>query len=48
MTMETSLNYNFQRKSENHVDWLLNIIKSEKYYEIEGIILNNQQEIRFE
>ncbi|HEY5686948.1 MAG TPA: hypothetical protein VIS27_01435 [Yeosuana sp.] len=46
--METSLNYNFQRKSENHVDWLLNIIKSEKYYEIEGIILNNQQEIRFE
>ena len=46
--METSLNYNFQRKSKNHVDWFLNIIKSEKYYQIEAIILNNQQEVRFE
>jgi hypothetical protein len=48
MTMGTSLNYNFERKSQNHVDWLLNIIKSEKYYQIEGLILNNQQEVRFE
>jgi len=46
--METSLNYNFQRKSENHVDWLLNIIKSEKYYKMEALILNKQQDERFE
>jgi hypothetical protein len=45
--METSLNYNFQRKSENHVDWLLNIIKSEKYYQIEGLILNKQEDVCF-
>ena len=39
--METSLNYNFQRKSENHLDWLLNIIKSEKYYQIEAHVRQN-------
>ena len=48
MSMETSLNYNFQRKFENHIDWLLNIIKSEKYYEIEASIINIQQEVCFE
>lgn len=46
--METSLNYNFQRKSENHLDWLLNIIKSEKYYQIEGVILKGQEEVFFD
>ncbi len=33
--MQTTLNYNFKRKSANHLDWLLNIIKSERYFEME-------------
>ena len=37
--MEANLNYTFKRKSENHIDWLLNIIKSEKYYEIDSYIV---------
>ncbi len=39
MIMETTLNYSFTRKSENHLDWLLNIIKSEKYYEADSYIV---------
>ncbi len=38
--METTLNYHFKRQSENHLDWLINIIKSEKYYQVEGNIIN--------
>ncbi|WP_240571181.1 hypothetical protein [Aestuariibaculum lutulentum] len=38
--MEATLNYNFNRRSENHIDWLLNVIKSEKYYEIDSYIVN--------
>ena len=37
--METTLNYPFKRRSENHLDWLLNIIKSEKYHEADSYIL---------
>ena len=37
--MKTTLNYNFKRQSKNHLDWLLNIIKSEKYYQIEASIV---------
>lgn len=37
--MEATLNYNFNRKSENHFDWLLNVIKSEKYYEADSYII---------
>lgn len=37
--MEATLNYSFNRKSENHFDWLLNIIKSEKYYEADSYIV---------
>ncbi|MEZ4856368.1 MAG: hypothetical protein R2812_07855 [Gelidibacter sp.] len=37
--MEATLNYNFARKSENHLDWLLNVIKSEKYYEADSYIV---------
>lgn len=40
--MKTTLNYNFKRQSKNHLDWLVNIIKSEKYYQIEGDIINFQ------
>jgi len=37
--MEATLNYSFKKKSENHLDWLLNIIKSEKYFETDGYII---------
>ncbi|MFD0991330.1 hypothetical protein ACFQ1R_14580 [Mariniflexile jejuense] len=38
--MKTALNYNFKRQSKNHLEWLINIIKSERYYEIESSIVN--------
>lgn len=34
--MKTTLNYNFKRQSKNHLDWLVNFIKSERYFEIES------------
>lgn len=37
--MDTTLNYSFTRKSENHLDWMINIIKSEKYYLHEGFVV---------
>ncbi|HLW06325.1 hypothetical protein [Xanthomarina gelatinilytica] len=37
--MEATLNYRFNRQSENHLDWLLNIIKSEKYYQADSYIV---------
>lgn len=37
--MEATLNYSFNRKSENHLDWMLNVIKSEKYYQVESYIV---------
>lgn len=40
--METTLKYHFKRQSKNHLDWLVNIIKSEKYYQFEGNIVNFQ------
>lgn len=39
MIMEATLNYSFNRKSENHLDWLLNTIKSVKYYEADSYIV---------
>lgn len=38
--MEATLNYKFKRKFKNHLDWLVNIIKSEKYYQFEGNIVH--------
>ncbi|XCF07479.1 hypothetical protein ABI125_06375 [Tamlana crocina] len=38
--METTLKYTFKRRSENHLDWLINIVKSEKYYQLEASIVN--------
>lgn len=37
--MKTELNYNFKRQTENHLDWLINFIKSERCFEIEATIL---------
>jgi len=36
--METTLPYNFKRRSKNYFDWLINTIKSEKYYMAESQI----------
>ncbi|WP_157514621.1 hypothetical protein [Mangrovimonas sp. TPBH4] len=39
--MEHALPYRFKRRSKNHFDWLLNVIKSEKYHEAESIIVEH-------
>ena len=44
--MERNLRYRFHRRSKNHFDWLLNIIKSEKYYQAEGMIILNKNNER--
>jgi hypothetical protein len=45
--METTLTYAFRRKSENHLDWLLNIVKSEKYFQAESYIVNHSNQDSF-
>lgn len=37
--MKATLNYTFERQSKNHLDWMIYVIKSEKYYEFEGEIM---------
>ncbi|WP_274475779.1 hypothetical protein [Mangrovimonas aestuarii] len=39
--MENVLNYRFRRRSKNYYDWMLNIIKSEKYHQTEAMIADN-------
>lgn len=39
--MKTTLNYNFTRKSKDYLDWLLNIINSEKYFELDAMMSNS-------
>ena len=41
--MEVTLNYPFKRQSENHLDWLINIIKSEKYFQADGFVVPNPE-----
>jgi len=43
MIMEATLNYSFKRKTENHFDWLLNTIKSVKYYEADSYIVPDKK-----
>lgn len=38
--METTLTYRFRRQTKNHLDWLLYIVKSERYFEDEGFVSN--------
>lgn len=38
--METTLKYKFKRRSKNHLDWLINIVKSERYYQLEASIVD--------
>jgi len=37
--MEKSLNYQFNRRSENYLDWLYYVINSEKFYEADAVII---------
>lgn len=37
--MESTLNYKFKRQSKNHLEWLLNTIKSERYFQAESYIV---------
>ncbi|SDB67444.1 hypothetical protein SAMN03097699_3387 [Flavobacteriaceae bacterium MAR_2010_188] len=39
MIMETTLNYRFERKSQNFFEWLCYTIKSERYFEAESQIV---------
>ncbi len=38
--METTLRYNFKRRSKNYFDWLIYTIKSEKYHLAESQIVD--------
>ncbi|MGY0392160.1 hypothetical protein ACW5R3_06375 [Bizionia sp. KMM 8389] len=41
--MRQVLHYHFERRSENHLDWLINVIKSEKYFQADSIIRTNKK-----
>ena len=40
--MENVLKYQFERRSKNHLDWLYHVIRSEKYYEADAVIVLNE------
>lgn len=40
--MRQVLPYHFERRSKNHLDWLVNVIKSEKYFQADSIISTNR------
>ena len=37
--MEKSLNYQFDRRSENYFDWLYYVIRSENFYKADAVIV---------
>lgn len=37
--MERALNYPFKRKSTSFLDWLHDYVKSEKYFEVDSMIV---------
>lgn len=39
--MKTTLNYTFERRTNNHFEWLLTVIKSEKYFEADSLIMTS-------
>ncbi len=45
--MKQTLHYQFKRRSENHLDWLINVIKSEKYFQADSFIMTNSRTDRF-
>lgn len=38
--MEKVLNYKFKRRTNNHYEWLYEVVKSEKFYQAESLILS--------
>ncbi|MFV0572595.1 MAG: hypothetical protein ACK5M1_09230 [Xanthomarina gelatinilytica] len=34
--MRQALPYHFERRSKNHLDWLVNVIKSETYFQADS------------
>ncbi|EMQ94267.1 hypothetical protein D778_00982 [Xanthomarina gelatinilytica] len=40
--MRQALPYHFERRSKNHLDWLVNVIKSETYFQADSIISTNR------
>ncbi|HRV54307.1 MAG: hypothetical protein R2802_13285 [Flavobacteriaceae bacterium] len=40
--MQNALNYRFERKSKNFLDWLVYTVRSEKYHQVEGFIVNQK------
>jgi hypothetical protein len=37
--MEKALNYSFKRRTTNHLEWLYYVVKSEKFYEADAVII---------
>lgn len=37
--MEKALNYRFKRRSANHFEWLYYVVKSEKFYQADAVII---------
>lgn len=37
--MEYTTNYRFERKSKNFLDWLVNVIESQRLREVDGVII---------
>jgi hypothetical protein len=37
--MEKVLNYSFERRSANYMEWLYEVIKSEKYFQVDAVIV---------
>lgn len=43
--MGATLHYQFERRSKNYLDWLINTIKSERYSECEAIIVTESSSV---
>lgn len=45
--MQYSLNYRFERRTKNHFEWLINVIKSEKYYQADSYVelVSNRKQV---
>ena len=41
--MEKTLNYPFERRSKNFMEWLHDTIKSENYFKTDAVILADEQ-----
>lgn len=37
--MEKALNYSFKRRSASYMEWLYEVIKSERYFQVDAMIV---------